>query len=254
VVATCAINHPNARVLRSWREIPDLRGCVLFLDEITSQLPSRQSMSVPAQLVRTVNQLRKVDVEVVWTAPNWARADVVLREVTQEVTVCRGYVPDRWVREPVVPPWWRATSKRVRHDDGAPALRPSRWPANRLFRWKSYDAVAFDEFTYRAVKDVRPLSRLWYWRPWHDEQFLYDTGSGVELLDHIDEVGVCVACGGTRSRPKCRCGGLRGGSGVGPGGPEPVTAEIPAVIPVDGRSPHGPVDPSRRLGPARRSS
>jgi hypothetical protein len=205
VVATCAIADSRARLLESWREMTSLRGCLLLLDDISSQLPSRGAMQAPAQLVRASNQLRKQDVRLVWTAPNWARADVMLREVTQEVTVCKGYVADRYLREAVVPSWRRPWARALRGEDGQKLRSNPRWPPNSLFRWTSYRADAFDEFTLHAVRDVRPVQRLWYWRPWHGAQFLYNTEDVVELLDHVDEVGVCIACGGTRRRPACSC-------------------------------------------------
>ena len=212
VVATCSIEHPNARRLESWRQIPDLRDCVLFLDEISSALPSRGSMAAPAQLVRTINQLRKVDVQLVWTAPNWARADVMLREVTQEVTACRGFIGDPYEREPGVPPWWRPLGRKLVDDEtDRPVRRSPRWPSNCLFRWVTYDAAAFDEFSLHAVKKLRPTERMWYWRPWHEAHNLYNTLEGVSLLDHVDETGVCVACGGMRRRPPCSCESHPGG-------------------------------------------
>ena len=211
VVATCFIRHPLASLLTSWRDIVDLRDCVLLLDEISSALPSRGSQGAPAQLVRKINQLRKDDVEVAWTAPNWARADVALREVTQEVTVCRGYVHDRFQREPLVPKWNRLYSPKLVGENGAPLMRSPRWPSNCLFNWVSYNAAAFDEFSLHAVKKLKPTERVWYWRPWHEAQYLYDTLEGVSLLDHVDETGVCVACGGVRRRPPCSCEGIPGG-------------------------------------------
>jgi hypothetical protein len=239
VVATCPIKHPRASLLESWRDLPDLHDCVLLLDEVTSQLPSRQSMSAPSQLVRMVNQLRKVDVDLAWTAPNWSRADVALREVTQSVTVCRGQLPDRWLRVPERPPWWRLSGERLREGD-KPLRGSARWPSNRLFRWLTYNAVGFDEFTYRAVKDVKPLAREWYWRPWHVDQYLYETLAAVELLDHLDDVGVCLACGGSRSRPKCRCG-TSSARTAGEGRGEDRTDEIPIVAPNVGRTVFGPI-------------
>ncbi len=206
VVSTCRINHPKARLLESWREIDSLRSCLLVLDEITSSLPSRGAMQVPPQLIRTINQLRKVDVEAVWTAPNWARADVALREVTQEVTLCRGMLPDPWERVPgEIPPWWRPYAHRMKMPNGETFRRSSRWQSNSLFRWVTYPAWSFDEFSLHAVKKVKASERVWYWRPWHSAQFLYDTIEGVSLMDHVDETGVCVVCGGLRRRAACSC-------------------------------------------------
>lgn len=187
--------------LTSWRQIVDLRGCALVLDEISSVLPSRQAMSVPPQLVRVLNQLRKIDVApVAWTAPNWARADVLLREVTQAVTVCRGFLPDRYSRTPDRAyrfPRTGPKGERLHAEDG--------WGPNRMFRWLTYDAVEFDEFTYALVADVKPMSVRWYWRAAHHAHRAYDTRENVDLLDHLDDIGVCVGCGGNRTRHSCSC-------------------------------------------------
>jgi hypothetical protein len=228
--------------LESWRQIPDLMNTTLLLDEISSVLPSRQAMSVPPQLVRVLNQLRKGDVQLGWTAPNWARCDVLLREVTQAVTVCRGSWPDRWLRAAVEPAKWNRPAvvdrdgHKVRHDSG--------WGPNRYFTWRTYDAMEFDEFSYSAVKDIRPRRVRHYWRPRHNADLVYDTLDAVSLLDHLDDVGLCVSCGGTRSRPRCTCGtspdrpGGRKAEGRVPDGPAP---KAPGLL--DDRDPLGPVRP-----------
>jgi hypothetical protein len=179
--------------------ITDNESCVLVVDEISAMLPSRQSMSLPAQLGRELNQLRKSDVEVGWTAPNWSRCDSFLREVTQEVTVCKGSWPDKWLRD--------EQNKIVRDIHGEKVRYPKRgWEPNRLFRFATFDARDFDEFSYSTVKDVVPKRRARYWRPKHVAQYCYDTLQPVGMLDHLDDVGQCVVCGGSRSRPKCSCG------------------------------------------------
>lgn len=229
--------------LESWKQIPDLKGTTLCLDEISSVLPSRQAMSVPPQLVRILNQLRKGDVQLGWTAPNWSRCDVLLREVTQAVTVCRGSLPDRWQRIDSGPARFNrakltdSAGKALRADDG--------WGPNRLFFWSTYDAMEFDEFTYSAVKDVRPRARRRFWRPRHSADLAYNTLDAVDLLDHLDDVGLCVGCGGTRSRAKCSCGdrkaGAAGRNAVG-GAPAAPGGEAAQTL-VDCRAPLGPVVP-----------
>lgn len=225
--------------LRSWRQIPELSGCTLCLDEISSVLPSRQAMSVPPQLVRILNQLRKGDVELGWTAPNWARCDVLLREVTQAVTVCRGSFPDRWEREQVGAV--RFQRPRRRDAQGEPIRQTHGWGPNRLFRWTTYDAMEFDEFTYSTSKQLQPRGSCRYWRPRHFGDVAYETLEAVDLLDHLDDVGVCVVCGGTRTRAKCSCatdradGGRKGRQARVP--PSPVAG--PEIL--DGRDPLGPV-------------
>jgi hypothetical protein len=184
--------------LESWRQLSSFTDGLVLLDDVSAQLPSRQAMSLPPQLARVLNMLRHFDVELAWTAPNWSRADVIIREVTQEVTVCRGYMPDWCERESNVPPFWRANARRVQRSR-------SGWPYNRLFRFKTYDATMFDEFTYHQVKDVKPRSSLWYYRPWHRHQYLYNSQAIVALMDHLDESGRCLECGGYRQRQKCTC-------------------------------------------------
>lgn len=201
VYATFHIDHPNAFVLRSW-DITDLRDCVLILDEISAQFPSRGAMGLPHELVSTLQQLRKPNVQVVWTAPAWGRADVVLREVTQVVTVCRAFIPDRFVREQVIPPWWRPFPRALHSRGGSSA-----WVPRSLFRYVSYDAANFDEFSLGAVKDVRPLEKRWYWRPWHADQWVYDTAESVPTLPGVTGGGVCLVCGGQRVRQRCTCSG-----------------------------------------------
>jgi len=190
VVGNFTIAHPLWRPLGSWRNIEGLRDCVLLLDEITAALPARQSQSLPAELARKLNQLRKVDVVVGWTAPTWARADKMLREVTGAVTVCRGMIPDRWQRDANGDKTERVTSA---------------WKPNRLFRWVTYAGEDFDEFTFSAQKKLKPVNRQWYWRPSHETFKMYDTLGQVDLLDHLDHTGTCPVCDGSRTRHRCKC-------------------------------------------------
>jgi Zonular occludens toxin (Zot) len=222
--------------LESWRQIPDLADCALVLDEISSVLPSRSFSSVPPQLVRVLNQLRKGDVTVAWTAPNWMRCDVLLREVTQAVTTCVGSWSDQWQREPTK----KRFPARLCDEAGVPLPYQGGWPPNRLFRWMTFDALEFDEFSYSTVKDVKPIGRRLYWRPRHDAHLVYKTLEGVDLLDHLDDVGLCVSCGGHRSRPKCKCGERPAA--------EVALATEPTVPPLaaDKRDELGPIKPRRR--------
>lgn len=208
VMASFPIDLPGCSIISDWRALTEVSDCVLLLDEVTTSFPSRGFGASPQQLVRVMQQLRKRDVECVWTAPAWTRADVVLREVTTEVTVCEGRWGDRWQRERAVAPVPRFNPPRLRDESGRPLRISRRWPPNRLFIWRSYDSSRNDEFTLSSVRaeHVRPRGKVVYWRPFHDAQFFYDTYAEVELFDSIDEVGVCMECGGTRSRPRCTCG------------------------------------------------
>lgn len=174
----------------------EMESCLLLLDEITACFPSRSYSSMPVQIQRLLNQLRKQDVDVAWTAPNWSRCDVILREVTQEVTACRGHFPDKYERD---------REGVVRDHKGKKVRRQSRWPANRLFRWATYDAIEYDDYQDRRINAIKARRNRWYWRPWHRDQWSYQTLQPVDLLDHLDELGTCLVCGGHRRKRSCTC-------------------------------------------------
>lgn len=198
--------------LTSWRQLANLKpirkggtGGVVLLDEISSVLPSRQAQTVPPDLLRRVNQLRKVDVVLVWTAPAWARCDLALREVTRSVTVCKGRLPDAYRRIPGTANWL-TPSGDVLVEDGHKVRDSTGWGANRWFVWTTYDAESYEgEFTEGAAAKAKPKGIQHHWRPFHDTGELYGTLDEVGLLDHLDDVGVCVQCGGHRRRKSCSC-------------------------------------------------
>lgn len=201
--------------LETWRQIPKLHDSVLLLDEIQATFPSRESNKMPAELSRMLNQLRKPNVQLVLTAPAWSRADIVIRECVQYVTLCRGYLPDRYVREPtpgLFPP--------IAKDDDGRRLRveTTGWLPNRLFRFVTYDATQFDEFTLGKAAKLKAISRRWYWRQKRAHFLAYSTTEQVQLLDHLDEFGTCWKCGGTRRRPACSCGVEHGAGEAAAGG------------------------------------
>jgi hypothetical protein len=192
--------------LESWRQIPHMRNRYLLLDEISSVLPSRQAAGVPPDLLRRMNQLRKADVRVGWTAPNWARCDILLREVTQAVTTSRSRMPDHFVRTPGSYLMPRYPSGRIaRKDNGKRQRTPPGWEPRRWFTYLTYDAIEFEEFNAAAVKGVKPKSVIHHWRPKHNVQNAYGTLEEVGLMDHLDDVGQCLACGGHRRRRNCDC-------------------------------------------------
>lgn len=230
-----AVGYPAElyRPLRSWREIPELSDCVLLLDEINATLPARQHAAVPPELARMMNQVRKPRMPVAWTAPAWARADRILREVTQSVTVCRGYLPDHVAREPQVRLW----PKAKRTPEGRRDWLDPMWLPNRLFKFVTFDARDFEEFNlvtaaagrHQSGAKIRCIGRRWYWRQSHKAYLAYDSSEQVELLDHLDEFGTCQSCGGTRPRPRCTCERPQGryAAGVGPEA-DPVTGSAGA--------------------------
>jgi hypothetical protein len=227
--------------LRSWREIVKMgrcmeadpctpgecphsstrgHGCALVLDEASAVLPSRAAGTVPHQLIRVLNQLRKRDVTLAWTAPAYARMDLAVRETTQAVTVCTGLLRDRWVRDQDVER--RRRFPRKARDENGQAVRVERgWAPNRLFTWATYEAMSYDEFTLGKTQQLRPRARRTYWRPRHRAQFAYRSMEGVEMLDHVDASGACMDCGLPRKRKSCACSDHgTGGAPQGPQAPE----------------------------------
>ncbi len=198
VVSNFEIAHPLWSPLESWRQIPSLRNCVLLLDEITSCLPSRSSASMPPELQRVMNQLRKVDVILGWSAPHWSRADVILREVTQTVTVCAGYLSDPYVRT-------FPDRKKVRGENGKPMYIEGGWAPNTWFRWATYDAIDWEDYNASLVERIRPLVVRFHSRKRGFADQVYDTSENVMLLDHVDQVGTCVHCGGRKAAKSCKC-------------------------------------------------
>lgn len=112
--------------------------------------------------------------------------------------MCRGVFPDKWER---------SEHGYVRDERGRKVARDSLWPSYRWFRYQTFDAVDFEDWSASRIEKLRPIESRWYRRLKRggDVCWMYDTSESVELLSHLDDVGVCVSCGGTRSRSKCTC-------------------------------------------------
>lgn len=171
--------HPSYTRLSSWRQLMDIEHCDVLLDEVTGVASSRASASLPAELQNLFVQLRRRDVVLRYTTPNWARTEVILREVTQSVTVCKGFMYQK--------------------------VEGSLWPQKRLFRWATYDAIDWEDMSLAKVKAAKPLCKAWYWRPEKAAMLAYNTLDAVSSLDHVSETGLCIECGGQRARKKCGC-------------------------------------------------
>lgn len=101
--------------------LPDLLGevgsCNLLIDEAGAMFASRDAGRNKA-FQKTVQQLRKYDARLLWTAPAFARADKILREVTFDVILC----------QPIL---------KVRVSGKA-------WPSTRLIFQKRFDVARLD--------------------------------------------------------------------------------------------------------------
>jgi hypothetical protein len=171
--------HEFYEQLTDWRQLDGLEHAVLVLDEITGVAHSRESSSLPSDISNRLMQMRKCDVSVLWSAPAWARAEKIIREVTKAITVCVG---------------------------GYPSRQPGTlWKANRRFLIRTYSTVDFDEWSAGKKTNLVPLAEESWWGPGSRVFNLYRTKQAVTRIGHANEAGICVNCGGTRRRAACSC-------------------------------------------------
>jgi hypothetical protein len=212
--------HPLWVPLKDYRTLLEVEFCDVILDEVTGVASSRESSGMPAVVANHLVQLRRRDIALRWTAPNWKRADTIIRECSQGVTLCMGFVPERITPDPTVhdgPHDVRPNADQVGHAaadysafwcavEGEHTHADDRlWSSKRLFYWRTYDAAAFDEWTAYRKEKVRPVARQLHWRPGHIASAAYDTFDAVLSLGAVTESGLCMECDGHRQKKPCQC-------------------------------------------------
>jgi len=207
--------HPLWVPFTDWQQLLDAKGCDVLMDEVTGVGSSRESHAMPAPVANTLVQMRRRDVTIRWTSPAWARADKIIRECSQAVTYCVGHLP-----------------KTVAGDEGADRL----WRSRRLYRWRTYDAAAFEDFTVGKREQLPTMLSDWHWGPGSGVFNAYDTFDSVSSIGTVTEGGTCYRCGGRRRAPECACADhkqrsrTRGGSDAGV--PSGVAGETPPAGPL----------------------
>jgi hypothetical protein len=198
--------HPLYVPFRTYQQLLSWTDGDVLMDEITGIASSRESSNMPPQISNMLVQLRRRNVSLSWSTPSWGRADKVIREVTQLVTLMTASLPTRSAPTP----------------DGLPRL----WHQRRLFCARSYDPSAVDEFeAHRAMsEEVHPDLIAFYWGPGSTMFKAYDTLDAVSSLGWANDAGMCMGCGGKRRIPSCSCDDHRG-SPVG-------VPSRPALVPV----------------------
>lgn len=171
--------------LGDYRTLMDVSDCDVILDEVTGVASARESQGMPAAVANLLVQLRRRDVALRWTAPSWKRADTIIRECSQAVTLCQGFMPET-----------------VKAADGT----DRQWRSRRLFYWRTFDAATFDEWTAHKREKLKPACRSLFWRPGSVAADAYDTFDQVLSLGAVTDAGTCMDCGGKRLAPKCECG------------------------------------------------
>lgn len=156
----------------SLRQLLTLRDCTVLLDEVSVIFSARNTSSLPSEMVAFLQTLRHRQVTVRWTAPNWMRCDVLLRDVTQAVVS--------------VVPMFR------RREVGNP------WPRSRVV-----GAGLLDTSTVARDKEPEKRLRTRFVRPHRLAAWgTYDTHADTPILGRHLQTGVCVDCGGTVQRER----------------------------------------------------
>lgn len=168
-------------------QLLDAHDCDIFMDEMVGIANSRESGALDPRIQNVLVQLRRRNCVVRWTAPNWARADKIVREVTQSVTECRGYFANPKVSlDPVT---------------GEPRM----WAPKRLFNFRTFDTVDFEEWSSGKRDKLTPEITEWMYGPDSEVFRAYDTLDAVEAVAGMTKEGSCANCGGQRRRHQCKC-------------------------------------------------
>jgi hypothetical protein len=155
--------------------------CTLLFDEVLGLASTDASFGFPVQVSNVLMQLRRRDVILRWTAPQWVVANPKLRQVTRAVTHCKGMFP--------IPEAGRD------------------WASNIFFMWKTYDAANFENFNIGTQNRILPETFETYLRTRKHNlaESFYDSLAPVDVVEAINEVGMCMHCAGKRTIPTCKC-------------------------------------------------
>lgn len=82
----------GATHVRDYEHLMGLRNTLLLLDDVSAVASSRNYAALTPEAVLFFQTLRHHDVSLIWTAPTFDRADVLLRSVTREWTDVRPLV------------------------------------------------------------------------------------------------------------------------------------------------------------------
>lgn len=179
--------HPLYVPLISYEQLLYAKNTDILLDEVTGVINSREYNKLPAAIANKLVQLRRDNCTLSWTATNWSRCDVIVRELTQTATL-------------VIP----VLKKKVKTEPGQP---PQLWRSGQLFYARTFDAAMLDEFDARGADlgRMKPRANQLFYRPWGKATIAYDTFDPVLSLGDATDLGTCISCGGKRLQTKCSC-------------------------------------------------
>jgi hypothetical protein len=166
--------HPLYDPFEDFEQLLHAEHVDVLMDEIVGIANSRDSRSLPSPVQNVLVQLRRRDVTLSWSAPNWARCEKILREVTQLVVECRGYF-----------------SGRAAAVEGSGVQL---WAPKRVFKFRAFDTIEFEEWTAGRREKVAHLNRQWFKGPGSRAFGTYDTLGGVAMVTGGDNDGRCPYC------------------------------------------------------------
>ncbi len=155
--------HPAYVPFTDFSQLLDAEHCDVLMDEIVGIANSRDGNKLPSPVQNLLVQLRRRDITLSWSAPNWARADKIIREVTQAVTECRGYYPGK--------------AGAAETDSGVRL-----WAPNRVFKFRTFDTTEFEEWTVGKREKMKPLAGEWFKGPGSRAFAAYDTLDAVNMV------------------------------------------------------------------------
>lgn len=222
VLSTMRFTTPDGEAHPLWIPLTDYSQLVnfehgdLILDEVGGAVASSTGDDIPMSVKAVLQEMRRKEVNIRWTAPSWARASKVLRECSLGVTVSQGKFAVRDSDEVEFTGWhlmeqmneWTFQLEQVMCEiDGLHSHSAGRtWGSRRLFSTATYAAEQFDEWTAAKREKLKPHVRQLIWRPGHELELAYDTHAHVNKLGQITDSGRCDHCMGYKPRRKCECG------------------------------------------------
>lgn len=152
-------------------DVEDLPGlmakvgtCNIVLDEVGSMFSSRESGRNKA-FQRACQQLRKYHARMLWTAPTFARAEKIAREVTFMAILCQPIIKQRVPGDP--------------------------WPSTRLILQKGFNVARLDASAQKMHSDAKTMGYgIVRTKRWQDS---FDTFASVAGSALPGEAGLRIA-------------------------------------------------------------
>lgn len=175
------VPHPLYVPLTDYRQLLTIEHADVLFDEVAGIADASASASMPVQVVNWQHKLRKADIRQRVTTPAYGRCALPIRQVAQVIVETRAFWPAR-------------KSGKL-------------WRPRQIILATAYDAWAFADFmaTEGQRDKLKPMARALIWVPTCEAIEHFNSWGQVLSLGHVTEGGMCISCGGGRSRPKCGC-------------------------------------------------